>query len=50
MRAAILVLFAAFAYLVMRTFSPFTGVLAVAAVGGAVIALLIVLVRSRGRR
>lgn len=50
MRALLLVLFAAFAYLVVRTFSPFAGVLTVAAVGGAIIAFLIVLMRRRGRR
>jgi hypothetical protein len=47
-RVAILVLFAAFAYLVVRSFSPFAGVLAVALVGGALIAFLMVLFKTRG--
>ncbi len=48
LRAAILVLFAAFAYLVVRSFSPFAGVLAVALVGGALIAFLMVFLKRRG--
>lgn len=50
LRAAILILFAAFAYLVMRSFAPFAGVLAVALVGGGLIAFLMVFLRNRGRR
>lgn len=50
MRALILVLFAAFAYLVMRSFAPFAGVLTVAVVGGALIAFLMVFLRRRGGR
>ncbi len=48
LRAAILVLFAGFAYLVTRSFAPFAGILAVAAVGGALIAFLMVVLRRRG--
>jgi hypothetical protein len=47
LRAVILILFAAFAYLVMRSFAPFYGILTVAIVGGALIAFLIVFLRRR---
>jgi uncharacterized membrane protein len=49
-RVLLLALFAAFAYLVTRSFSPFAAVLIVAAAGGAIIAFLIVLMRRRGGR
>ncbi len=48
-RAALLVLFAGFAYLVTRSFSPFAGVLTVAAAGGLLIAFLLLVLRRRGR-
>jgi hypothetical protein len=50
MRIVLLVLFGAFAYLVVRSFSPFAGVLTVAVVGGAIIAFLLMLMRRRGQR
>lgn len=50
MRIVLLLLFAAFAYLVVRSFSPFAAVLTVALVGGAIIAFLFMLMRKRGQR
>ena len=47
MRVVLLVLFAAFAYLVVRSFSPFAAVLTVSMVGGAIIAFLLMLMRRR---
>lgn len=50
MRVLLLVLFASFAYLVVRSFSPFAGVLTVAVAGGALIAFLMAFFRRRAGR
>jgi len=47
MRILLLVLFAAFAYLVVRSFAPFASVLTISLVGGAIIAFLLMLMRRR---